>query len=149
MSLKEVLSQDLKAAMKLREPDRVSVIRLLMTALQYEEKDKRRELSEEESMEVTAREIKKRSESIPDYQRAGREDTVIKLHEEISILRTYLPQQLTEEEIHSLVREAIEATGAESAKDIGKVMKVIIPQTRGRADGKVVSSLVKQLLEIN
>jgi len=150
MSLKESLSEDLKAAMKQRDQKtKVSVIRLLKAAIQYEEKEKRRELNEEEFIEVTAREIKKRQESIPDYQRAGREETVIQLKEEIKFLQTYLPQQLTEEEIHSLVSKAIEETKAQGTKDIGKVMKVIIPQTKGRADGKLVNNLVKKLLENN
>ncbi|NLV16208.1 MAG: GatB/YqeY domain-containing protein [Syntrophomonadaceae bacterium] len=147
MSLKESLSHDLKAAMKQRDEKlKVSVIRLLKAAIQYEEKDKRRELSDEEVIEVTAREIKKRQESIPDYQRAGREETVKQLNEEIEFLRTYLPQQLTEEEIRSLIVKAIKDTGAQGTKDMGKVMKVVITQTRGRADGKLVNNLVKQLL---
>lgn len=150
MTLKDSLSADMRAAMKDSQgKSRLSVLRLLKAAIQYEEIEKRRELSDEEVLGVITREIKQRQEVIPDYQRAGREATVKQINEEIKYLQTYLPQQMTEEEIRSLVAQVIKETQAQGTKDIGKVMKAIIPQTKGRADGKLVNSLVKQLLESN
>ncbi len=149
MSLKETLLADMKAAMKEKESGKliVSVIRLLRAAIQNEEIDKRHELSEEELLEVIAREVKKRREAIPDYQRAGRDAMVKQLSEEIEILQNYLPDQMTEDEIRVLISAVIKEIEAKGPNDMGKVMKLVIPKTKGRADGKMVSSLVKQMLE--
>lgn len=149
MSLNETLLVDMKVAMKERESGKlkVSVIRLLRAAIQNEEIDKRHELSEEEMLEVIAREVKKRKEVIPDYQRAGRDAMVQQLTEEVEILQNYLPDQMTEDEIRSLISGIISETEAKGPNDMGKVMKLVIPKTKGRADGKMVSSLVKQMLE--
>lgn len=149
MSLKETLLADMKAAMKEKESGKlkVSVVRLLRAAIQNEEIDKRHELSEEELLEVIAREVKKRREAIPDYQRAGRDAMVNQLSEEIEILQNYLPDQMTEDEVRALISAAIKEIEAKEPNDMGKVMKLVIPKTKGRADGKMVSSLVKQMLE--
>ncbi len=150
MALKDSLSADMKVAMKEKDgKTRLSVLRLLKAAIQYEEIEKHRELSDEEILGVIAREIKQRQETIPDYQRANREETVNKIKEEIECLQTYLPQQMTEEEIRNLVGQVINETQAQGSKDIGKVMKAIIPRTKGRADGKLVNSIVKQILDSN
>lgn len=149
MSLKETLLADMKAAMKEKESGKlkVSVVRLLRAAIQNEEIDKRHELSEEELLEVIAREVKKRREAIPDYQRAGRDAMVNQLSEEIEILQNYLPDQMTEDEVRALISAVIKEIEAKGPNDMGKVMKSVIPKTKGRADGKMVSSLVKQMLE--
>lgn len=149
MSLKELLLEDMKSAMKEREAGklRLSVIRLLRAAIQNEEISKNRVLEDEELLDVVAREVKKRSESIPDYQKAGRDHTVKQLQEEIEILQTYLPKQLSEDEIRLLITETIRESGASGPQDVGKVMKGIIPKTRGRADGKLVSEMVKEILK--
>ncbi|MGE5421922.1 MAG: GatB/YqeY domain-containing protein [Ignavibacteriales bacterium] len=149
MSLNETLLAHMKVAMKERESGKlkVSVIRLLRAAIQNEEIDKRHELSEEEMLEVIAREVKKRKEVIPDYQRAGRDAMVQQLTEEVEILQNYLPDQMTEDEIRSLISGIISETEAKGPNDMGKIMKLVIPKTKGRADGKMVSSLVKQMLE--
>ncbi|MGE5397386.1 MAG: GatB/YqeY domain-containing protein [Chitinophagales bacterium] len=148
MSLKDTLLEDLKTAMKAREAGKikVSVIRLTRAAIQTEEIDKRRDLTEAELLEVLSREIKKRKEALPDYQKAGRDEAVKQLLEEITILQAYLPEQLSEEDIRSLIKEVINGTGAQGVEELGRVMKVIIPKTKGRADGKLVSDLVKEIL---
>ncbi|MGE5415224.1 MAG: GatB/YqeY domain-containing protein [Acidobacteriota bacterium] len=149
MSLKEMLVADMKEAMKAKEVGKLklSVIRLVKAAIQNEEIDKGHELSDEEVIDVMARELKKRKDVLPDYQKSGRDDAVSQLQEEMSILQTYLPQQFTEEEIRLMVQEAIQQTGAQGPKDMGKVMKEVIQKTKGRADGKIVNNLVKELLE--
>ncbi|MGI6514306.1 MAG: GatB/YqeY domain-containing protein [Syntrophomonadaceae bacterium] len=148
MALKDSLVADMKAVMKEgRDKTKLSVLRLLKTAVQYEEIEKNRELNDEEILEVIAREIKQRQDAIPDYQRANREEAVKKLREEIEYLQTYLPQQMTEDEIRDLVLQVIQETGATGPGDIGKVMKSIIPRTKGRADGRRVNNMVRQILE--
>lgn len=149
MSLKETLVADMKEAMKAKEAGKLklSVIRLVKAAIQNEEIDKGHELNDEDIIEVMGRELKKRKDVLPDYQKSGRDDAVHQLQEEMAILQTYLPQQLTEEEIRQVVQEAIKQTGAQSQKDMGKVMKEVIQRTKGRADGKIVNNLVKELLE--
>lgn len=148
MALKDSLVAVMKAVMKEgRDKTKLSVLRLLKTAVQYEEIEKNRELNDEEILEVIAREIKQRQDAIPDYQRANREEAVKKLREEIEYLQTYLPQQMTEDEIRDLVLQVIQETGATGPGDIGKVMKSIIPRTKGRADGRRVNNMVRQILE--
>jgi uncharacterized protein YqeY len=150
MTLKDSLSADMKVAMKERNAKtRLSVLRLLKAAIQYKEIEIQRELNDEEVLEVIAREIKQRQEAIPDYQRANREEAVNKLKEEIECLQTYLPQQMTEEEIRNLTIQVIKENQAQGHKDIGKVMKAIMPRIKGRADGKLVNIIVKQTLESN
>jgi len=147
MALKDSLTADMKAVMKEGQKTKLSVLRLLQTAIQYEEIEKNRELNDEEIRGVIAREIKQRQDAIPDYERANREEAVKRLREEIEYLQTYLPRQMTDDEIRDLALQVIEETGAQGPGDIGKVMKAIIPRTKGRADGRVVNNLVRQILE--
>ncbi|NLW44362.1 MAG: GatB/YqeY domain-containing protein [Syntrophomonadaceae bacterium] len=147
MALKDSLTADMKAVMKEGQKTKLSVLRLLQTAIQYEEIEKNRELNDEEILGVIAREIKQRQDAIPDYERANREEAVKRLREEIEYLQTYLPRQMTDDEIRDLALQVIEETGAQGPGDIGKVMKAIIPRTKGRADGRVVNNLVRQILE--
>lgn len=147
MGLKERLLQDLKEAMRARDELRVSVIRMLRAAVVNAEKEKRRELSDDEVLEVISREVKRRLEAASEYERAGRQDLAEKERKEAEILRSYLPEQLSEEEIRELARKVIEEVGAVGRRDMGKVMGNIMPRVRGRADGKVVSEIVRQLLE--
>ncbi|MZP28802.1 GatB/YqeY domain-containing protein [Heliobacterium undosum] len=148
MSLKERLMEDMKQAMKDKEAGkfRLSVIRMARSAIQKVEIDKRRDLTEEETIDVLAREVKQRRDSIAEYEKAGRSDAVEALKEEIALLTAYLPQQLSEEEVRALVREAVTATGAQSPKDMGKVMGILMPKVKGRADGKLVNQVVKEFL---
>jgi len=147
MGLKEKLLEDLKEAMRARDELRVSVIRMLRAAVVNAEKERRRELSEEEVLEVISREVKRRMEAASEYERAGREDLAERERREAEILRSYLPEQLSEEEIRELARKVAEEVGAVGRKDMGKVMGNIMPRIRGRAEGRVVSEIVRQILE--
>ena len=119
---------------------------MLIAEILQVEKDTQKELSEEDMSAIVSKEVKKRKESIEDYIKGGREDIAKQLEEEISILSKYLPEQLTQEQIELLVKEAIENTGATTPRDIGKVMQYLRPKTAGKADGKLISDIVKNSL---
>src|SRR4051795_9927756 len=125
---------------------RRDVLRMAQNAMYNIEKAKKVTLSEDEVLGVVTREVKTRRESVEAFRKGGREDLATKEESEIAILQEYLPQALTEEEIRGLIDEGIAATGATSARDLGKVMGWLAPRTRGRADGKHVSELVVQAL---
>ena len=146
MTLRERLRDDTTAAMRSREALRLDVLRLVINAIYNVEKAKRITLSEDDILGVVSREVKTRRESIEAFRKGGREDLASKEEAEIAILAEYLPQALTEDELRALVDEAVAATGATSARDLGKVMGWLSPRTRGRADGKVASGLVAQAL---
>ena len=148
MSLKDKLTADMKDAMKAREAGklRLSVIRLVRGAIRQQEIDGQKELSDEDVLGVISKEVKQRRDSIEDFKKGGRDDLVAAAEAEIAILMEYLPQQLSEDEVRSLVKEAIAASGATSPKDMGKVMKELMPKVKGRADGKLVNGIVKELL---
>lgn len=148
MSLKDRLVEDMKVAMKAKEEGKVrlSVIRLARAAIKNAEIDKKTEFSDEQVIEVLAREVKMRRDSMEEFSKANRPDTVKALEEEISVLMEYLPQQLSEGEIRQLAQETITAVGAQGPKDLGKVMGSITPKTKGRADGKLVNQIVRELL---
>ena len=146
MTLRERLRDDTTAAMRSREALRLDVLRLVNNAIYNIEKAKRITLSEDDILGVVSREVKTRRESIEAFRKGGREDLASKEEAEIAILADYLPQALTEDELRALVDEAVAATGATSARDLGKVMGWLSPRTRGRADGKVASGLVAQAL---
>jgi uncharacterized protein YqeY len=138
----------MKAAMKEKEAgkERLSVIRMTRAAIKNAEIERRKELSDDEIIQVLAKEVKQRKDSIPEYQKANREDIVAKLEKEIEILQEYLPQQLTEVELRAIITEIIAQTGAAGINDIGKVMGAVMPKVTGRSDGKLVNQLVRQLL---
>lgn len=148
MTLKERLNEDMKAAMKAREAgkERLGVIRLARAAIKNVEIDRGHELSDEEVLEVLAREVKQRRDAIIEYQKAGRPDTVAMLEREIAIVLEYMPRQMTADEIRALAAEVIAQTGAKDAKDIGKVMAGLMPKVKGKADGKLVNQIVRELL---
>lgn len=149
MSLKDRLLDDMKTAMKEKESGklRLSVIRMARAAIKNIEINKKHELNEEETIEVLAREVKQRRDSIDEYKKANRQDVVDTLTQEIDILLDYLPKQLTAEEIRTLVKEAVDATGAKEAKEMGKVMGVLMPKVKGKADGKLVNEIVREFLK--
>lgn len=149
MTLEEQLLADMKEAMKAREAGktRLSVIRMARAALKNAEIARGHKLSEPEVIEVLAHEVKERQDSIPEFARGGRDDLVTKLEEEIRILKAYLPAQLSEEEIRRLARETIARVGAAGPRDLGKVMGALMPETKGRADGRLVNQIVRELLE--
>jgi uncharacterized protein YqeY len=146
VSLTEQLQADMKAAMRDGDALRRDTLRMVIAAAQNAAKDKRAPLTDEETLEVLGREVKKRRESIAAYQAAGREDLAAREQAEIDILAPYLPEQLTDDEIRALAREAVAASGATAPKDIGRVMSVLMPQVKGRADGTLVSRIVNEEL---
>ncbi len=146
MSILEKLTEDMKVAMKAGEKERLSTIRLLRGQLKDVEIDKRAPLSEEEEIATLSNAAKKRREAIEAYSAANREDLAAKERQELEVIQSYLPQQLSAAEIETLVDEAIAGSGAQTMKDIGKVMPVVMAQVKGRADGKFVNELVRKRL---
>jgi hypothetical protein len=146
MSLKETLMNDLKLAMKDKDLLRKNTIQLVRSAVLQEEKDNQVELDDEAVIEIIANQVKKRKSSLPDFEKSGRSDLIEQLNHEIEILMTYLPAQLSDEELDQVVAQVIEEIGAASMKDMGKVMSAVIPKVSGRADNQRVSNSVKQKL---
>lgn len=144
--LRDRIGDDMREAMKARDRLRVGALRMLMAAVKNAEVEKLHQLSDDEVLEVVAREAKRRRESIEAFEQGGRRDLVDKEAAELAVLEGYLPARLTEEEISLLVEEAIAETGASTPKQMGEVMKALIPKIRGRADGAEVSALVKARL---
>ncbi len=146
MSLKDLLLQDLKDAMKDGDNVRKTAVQMARSAVLQVEKDKKVTLDDDGIVEIIAKEVKKRMDTLPDFEKSGRDDLIDNLKAEIEVLKKYLPQQLSEAEIENIEKNAISLTGAASAKDIGKVMQAVMPETRGKADGKLVNQIVKKLL---
>jgi uncharacterized protein YqeY len=147
--LAERLQEDLKDAMRARDEQKLSIIRMLKSAIQYYEINKGGAgytATDEDIIDVIGKEIKKRRESIELYDRGGRAELAAKEKSEIEVLQTYLPEQLTEEVVRTMVDEAISQSGATEMKDMGKVMGILNPQIKGKADGGFVSSLVREKL---
>ena len=146
MSLKEQLFADLKTAMKEKDTLKKDTVQLIRSGILQYEKDNKVELDDEGVLDIISKQLKSRRDSLPDYIKSGREDLIEKLNKEIESLLGYLPEQLSEDEIKKIVEEAIAATGAASVKEMGKVMGIVNPKVKGRADMKVVGALVKKLL---
>jgi len=147
LSLLERLNNDMKQAMKNKEKDRLTTIRMIKASLQNEAiKFGKQELSEEEELTVLSREVKQRKDSLQEFEKAGREDLVEKIQTELKHVEIYMPQQLSEEEVAAIVKESIAETGAASKADMGRVMAVIMPKVKGKADGSLVNKLVQQHL---
>ena len=146
MTLKERLTGDMKTAMKAKDRERLSVVQLVRAAILQVEKDKQIALDDPGILEIIAREVRQRREAIEEYKKYDAEPAIEKLNREVAILREYLPQQLSLDEIRQMVAEAVEQTKAAGPRDMGKVMSVLMPKVRGRADGKVVNHLVKEAL---
>ena len=146
MTLKERLQTDTTAAMRSGDALRRDVLRMASNAIYLVEKRQGKPLSDDEELQVLSREVKTRRESVEAFRAAGREDLATKEESEIAVLAGFLPQALDEDELRALIDKAIEATGAASARDLGKVMGWLASRTRGRADGKRVSELVAQSL---
>ena len=147
MSLLERLNKDIIQAMKNKEKDKLTTFRMIKSSLQNEAiKLGKQELSEEEELTVLSREMKQRKDSLQEFDKAGREDLVDKLRIELSYVEAYMPKQLSEEELTAIVKESIAETGASSKAEMGKVMAVIMPKVKGKADGSLVNKLVQQHL---
>lgn len=146
MSIKDQIKEDMKAAMKAGEKDKLGVIRMVSAAIKQIEVDERKELNDAEVLAVLDKMAKQRRESIKQFREGGREDLAAVEEAEITVLQTWLPEQLSDAEIDALVAEAISATGAEGMKDMGKVMGMLKPKLQGRADMGAVSGKIKAQL---
>ncbi len=146
MSLQDRLVQDMKSALKAGEKVRLETIRGLRGQIKNAQIAKGDELTDEEVLHVLMQAAKKRKESIEQFNAVGREDRAREEQEELTVIESYLPEQMSEAEITDLVKTAIAETGAESVKDMGKVMGAIMPKVKGKADGKVVQQIVRKLL---
>ena len=146
MSLAKI-REDLKEALKRKDQVKADALRLILAALQNAEKEKKGgELKEEEFHEVLSRLVKQRRESIDMYREGDREELAQKEEAELKVVQSYLPEQISEDEVKKLAQEAVEKVGASSPKEMGKVMAELMPKVKGRADGKLVSRVVKDLL---
>ena len=146
MSLKERITDDMKAAMRSGEKERLGVIRMITAAIKQREVDERITLDDAQVLNVLEKMIKQRKESLAQFQAGNRQDLVDKESAEITLLQTYLPQQLSDAELDALIGEAISATGAASVKDMGKVMGIIKAKAQGRADMGAVGAKIKAKL---
>lgn len=148
MSRAEQIETDLKTAMKARDADTVATLRMVLAAIKNlrAEAGHGQDVSDAEMLDLLGREAKRRSEAAEAFAAAGREELADKERRELAILRRYLPEQLSDEQLRALVDEAVAETGAASAADLGRVMSAVMPKVRGRADGKRVNALVRERL---
>ena len=144
--MKKKLLADLKEAMKEKNEIKKNAIQMVRAGILQIEKDKGIELSNEQIIDVIAKEVKKRKDSIADYEKGGREDLVKQIKEEITYLEKYLPEQLSKEEIDKIVKEVIKETGATTIKDMGKVMKSAKEKIGAQADGKTINEVARENL---
>lgn len=146
MSLAEQLADDLKQAMKAKDKTRLSVVRMVRAAVKNKEIELGTSLSDEEVLVVVQKELKQRQDSLQAFESAGRSDLIAAVQSEMEVLKDYLPTQLSDDELLGLVREVIAEVGAAGKSDMGKVMSMLMPKVRGRADGKHVQQAVQSLL---
>ncbi len=147
MDLQSRLAQELLESMKQRDAVRTSTLRMVISALRAKEIERRKALTDPDVLEVISAEAKMRKESISEYQKGGRTELAAKEEAELAILQSYLPKPLSAAELRTLVESAIQSTGAKAPQDMGRVMSALMPQIRGRADGKQTQQLVQQLLK--
>ena len=146
MSLKDKLAEEMKGAMKSQDKVRLSTIRMLISAVKYKEIDLGKALTDEEVIETVTSSVKQRRDSIEQFKSAGRNDLVEKEEAELKILQGFLPKQLSIEEVEAEIDRTVTEAGASGMKDLGKVMKQLMPKVAGRADGKMVSDKVRERL---
>jgi uncharacterized protein len=146
MDIGQKINEQMVAAAKAKDKIRLSAVRMLKTALHNKEIDLMRPLNETEVMQTLSGLVKQRKDSIEQFAKGNRQDLVEKEEAELKILQEFMPAQMSDEDVEVLIRKAIEETGAASVKDMGKVMKVLMPQITGKADGKAVGDKVKALL---
>ncbi|HEX7676862.1 MAG TPA: GatB/YqeY domain-containing protein [Thermoanaerobaculia bacterium] len=144
--LTETIRAELTAAMKARDAERLSTLRMLQSAFKYQQIESGHELSDEEAMTVIRKAVKQRLDSIEQYTKGNRPELADKERREMELLKTWLPPELTDEEIETGIREIIASTGAQSKKDMGKVMKEASARYKGRVDGKKIQEIVSRLL---
>ena len=144
--MKDQLMSDLKEAMKAKDTVRKATITMLRSQIKQIEVDNRADVSEEEIIDIIAKQVKQKNAAIEEFEKAERSDLVDEAKREIEVLMAYLPKQLTEEEIRAIVAQTVSEVGATSQKDMGKVMGALAPKTKGKADNKLVSQVVRELL---
>jgi len=150
ISLKKKIDEDIKKALKSKDSLRLGVLRMLKSEIRYKEIDTRSELSDDEVISVLSSSIKRRKDSIEQFERGGRDDLVSQEKAELEVILGYMPEQLTEEKLSGIISQAIKEVNASGPSDLGKVMKLIMPQVKGKADGKLVNQLVSsQLSEVS
>ena len=143
MSLKETLNNDIKTAMKAKDKETLAVLRMIKTAVQAAEIDKKEELNAEEELTILVREAKQRRESLAEFVKAGRDELVSKTEAEIEIVERYLPKQLSVEEVKEVIATVAEKIGATTQKEFGKLMGAVMQELKGKADGNVIKEQVK------
>jgi len=146
MSLKEKLREDMKEAMKAKDALRLSTVRLLISAIKNKEIELIREMGDDEVISVLSTAAKQRRESVEQYEKAGRLELAEQEKAELAIIISYMPVQLSKEDVTAIVRETASEVGAEGPKDMGKLMKALMPKVKGKADGKLVNEVVKEAL---
>lgn len=146
MSLRQDIQKDIAVAMKSGDKERLSTVRMLVSAIKYKEVDAHRELNDEETIAVISTLVKQRQDSIEQFTKGNRLDLVEKETKEVEVLRGYLPPQLSEAEVRDIIKKAALEVGAAGQKDMGKLMKLVMPQVKGKADGKLVNDIVKEVL---
>ena len=146
MSVLDQLNQDMKAAMKAKDKAKLKTIRMLKASLQNEKLAKQDDLTEQEELDILAREKKQRLDSLQEFKQAGRDDLVDEVEEELTIVAEYLPEPLSDNEVKEIVQSVIDSVNASGMQDMGKVMGTVMPKVKGRADGNFVSEVVKAKL---
>jgi uncharacterized protein YqeY len=146
MTIKDRLKEDMKAAMKAKESEKLTAIRMLNAAIKNKEIDLRHELTDDEVTDVLVSDVKKRKDAVEQFRSGGRDDLVEAEERQIGFLMAYMPEQMGEEDVARIVADAVAQSGATSAKDMGAVMKIVMPQVKGKADGGLVNRLVKERL---
>ena len=146
MSLKEKLMEDLKDAMKNKDELKKNTVTMIRAAIKQIEVDKRVELDDDAIVEIISKEAKKRKDAIVEFEKANRQDLIDQTNEELTIIKEYLPEELSTEELTKIIEETIAEVGAETMKDMGKVMQGVKAKTAGRADEKVINEIVKEKL---
>lgn len=146
MSLKDRLMEDLKTSMKNKDTIRKNTITMVRAAIKQIEVDERKEVDDTEIIEIISKQLKEKRNVIDDFKRGERQDLVDLTNREMEILLEYLPEQLSEEEVEKIVKETIKDLNATSMKDIGLVMKTVMPKVKGKTDGNIVSNIVKKAL---
>jgi len=146
MTLKEKLLLDMKEAMKSKDSLKLGTIRSVIAAVKNQEIDLRKDLDEEDVLTIVSREVKKRKEAASLYKKGKRPELEDKEIQEMKILQTYLPEQISEEDLRQRIQEVIEETGAEGMKDFGKIMKTLVPEFKGKADNALIKELASEFL---
>lgn len=146
MSLKDKLMEEFKSSMRSKDTIRKNTVTMVRAAIKQREVDERIELGDEEVLEIISKQLKEKKMAIEEFRKGNRQDLVDLTDAEMSILLEYLPKQLTEEEVEQIVREAIDEIGATSLKEIGMIMKSVMPKVKGRADGNMINQAVRKIL---